>query len=216
MLKAKLIVSVSVIVAALAALLFQFLPGHPQLEARPHEGIGEVLAEEALRLAGGGGRITLIAPDTEVFQYPGAEVQWQAFRRALRAAHVTLAATNLVKLDPLRPPRVPPDFFVDILRKQSDSDVVVSLLGPPLLTAEQKTRLGTKRPRVLAVCSGELPRQADLAALFADNLLAAAIVSRPSPVSSPPASGGARDWFNHYYQLITAKNLADLPAVNAR
>lgn len=217
--KVKILVAVPLLLGAAVLLFFHFSPRMPQVEARPHQAIGEKLAEEALRLAGSGGRITLIAPDTTVFRYPGAEVQLLAFRKALRAAKVTLAATNLLKLDPLRPPRVPPGDFAEILRKLSDADVVVSLMGPPVLAAEHKKRLGEKRPRVVAVCAGDLPLQVDLKELFADNLLHVAIVSRSGPGLSAPANGSAQDWFTHYYQLITAKNVSELsaaPASNAR
>ena len=212
--KVKIYVAVPLLLVAAVLLFFQFSPPMPQVEARPHEAIGAVLAEEAMRLAGSGGRITLIAPDPAVFRYPGAEVQLAAFHKALRTAKVTLAATNLIKLDPLRPPRVPPGDFAEILRKLSDADVIVSLMGPPLLTAEHKKRLGEKRPRVLAVCSGDLPLQVDLKELFADNLLHTAIVSRFSPGRTPPDNGSAQDWFAHYYQVITAKNVSELPAVS--
>ena len=213
--KVKIFVAVPLILVAAVILFLQFSPRMPQVEARPHQAIGARLAEEAIQLAGGGGRITLIAPDTTVFRHPGAEVQLESFRKALRAAKVTLAGTNLIKLDPLRPPRVPPGDFTEILRKLSDADVVVSLMGPPVLAAEQKKRLGEKRPRVIAVCSGDLPLQVDLKELFADNLLHVAIVSRSGPGLSAPANGSAQDWFAHYYQVITAKNVSELPVAPA-
>ena len=217
--KVKIYIAVPLILVAAAFLYFQFSPSLPQIEARPHQAIGERLAEEAMRLAAGGGRITLIAPDTTVFQYPGAKVQLEAFQKALKNGKVTLAATNLIKLDPLRATRVPPGDFAEILRPLSAGDVVVSLMGPPVLAPEHRQRLGEKRPQVVAVCSGDLPRQVDLKELFTDHLLHVAIVSRTDSSRNPPANGTAQDWFTQYYQVITAKNLSELPAAtlpNAR
>ncbi len=172
--------------------------------------MGEALAAQTAKAIGPGGRITLIAPDIVAFKHPGAEVQLKAFHQALQQAKLSVAATNWIKLNPLYPRRVPPGDFADALRKQSEGDVIVSLLGPPLLTAEQKTRLGEKRPRVVAVCAGDLPLYINLNSLFADNLLHSAIISRraPGPV---PQSDNLSQWFDHFFQWITAQNLPDLP-----
>lgn len=205
-------IAVSLLLMAVAVALFGFRYYHstPKIEEPPHLGIGEALAGQVTKL-GNGGRITLIAPDTAAGKFPGAEVQLRAFHRSLERANLKVAATNLVKLDPNRLVRVPPGDFVDILRKLTDADVVVSLLGPPVLNADQKARLGNGRPKIIAICAGDMPKQVNLKAIFADNLLQAAIVSRPSPGLALPASDGSADWFDHFFLWITPQNLADLP-----
>src|SRR6185503_2483097 len=137
--KLKSIVALIVLAGAAAFLAVRYIGLPPKIEARPHIGIGQALAEEASKLAGVGGRIVLIAPDTSVFRYPGAEAQLEAFRSALRRANLSVAATNLVKLDPLYPAKVPPGDFLTVLRKQSEADVIVSLMGPPVLNTEQRS-----------------------------------------------------------------------------
>lgn len=208
----KTILSIVVIVACAGVLFFRFAGLPPRIDARPHIGIGEALAEQAAKLAGSSGKITLIAPDTSVHRHPGAKVQLKAFFKALRRANLTVGATNFVKIDPLRLVRVPPDDFVNLLRKQSEADVIVSLLGPPIPTSEQKARLPAKHGRVVAVCSGDMPRHVNLKSLFDDNLLHAAIVSRPSPAISLPQTDDPQLWFQHFYQTITSANFSDLPA----
>ena len=208
--QAKIVFSLLAIVVSLGILLFRYFQPVPKIESRPHLALGEALAERAAKLLGSGGRITLIAPDTVAFKYPGAELQLKAFHQALRRAGLSVAVTNLIRLAPLRPPRVPPgDEFV---RKLSDADVVVSLMGPPNLTADQKARLGEKRPKVIAVCSGDMPRQINLKAPFADNLLQAVIISRAKP-GPPPASENLAPWFDYYFQWITPQNVSDLPGM---
>ena len=209
----KIVSSSLVIVVAGAILFFRFFEPTTKVEPRPHLAIGQALAEQAAKLLGSGGRITLVAPDTAAYRHPGAELQLKAFHRALRDAKLSVSATNLIKLDPLFVPRVPPGYFVTILRKQSEGDVVVSLFGPPVLTPEQRAQLGEKRPRVVAVCSGDMPRQIDLKAIFADNLLHAAIISRARTVGAGPSTDSLPDWFNYSFQWITPQNLADLPSV---
>lgn len=205
----KLFASLAIFAACLAFLCFRYLHLTPRIEGRPHAGIGTALAEQAMKQAGGGGRIVLIAPDTHLFDYPGAEVQLKAFHAALRRAQREVAATYEVKLDPLRPPRAPAVDLVEIFRKySSESDVVVSLMGPGLLTSEQKLRLPARHARLVALCSGEMPRQVNLVNLFDENLLHVAIISRPNPDFNKPTSDESKQWFDHYYQIATARNAA--------
>ena len=208
--KIKIVASILAIATAAGILCFRYLKPLPAVEPRPHLALGEALAAQAVKAIGPGGRITLIAPDVVAFKHPGAEVQLTAFHRTLREAKLSVAATNWIKLNPLYLRRVPPADFAELLRKQSDGDVVVSLIGPPLLTAEQKARLGEKRPRVVAVCSGDLPLHFNLKSLFADNLLYAAIINRRGS-GATPQSENLSQWFEHFFQWITAENQADLP-----
>jgi len=206
----KIAASLVVIIASLAILLFHAFQPLPKIEPRPHQALGEALAERATKLLGSGGHISLIAPDIAAFRFPGAEVQLKAFHQALRRAGQSVAVTNWVKLDPLRAPRIPPgdEFF----RKLSDADVVVSLMGPPILAGEQKTRFIEKKIKVIALCSGDMPRQMNLKSLFADNVLQAVAISRPKP-GLMPTSDDLSAWFENYFQWITPQNVSDLEAV---
>lgn len=208
----KTILSIVVIVASAGVLFFRFVGIPPRVDARAHIGIGEALAEQALKSAGSGGKITLVAPDISAHRHPGAEAQLKAFFKALRRAGATVSITNTVKLDPLRLVRKDPNDFMKLLLKQSEKDVVVSLLGPPLPTTEQRAALSGKHGRIVAVCSGDMPLQVNLRSLFEDNLLHAAIVSRPTPGISLPQTDDPQAWFQHFYQVITPANLSDLPA----
>lgn len=210
--KLKTLLSLTAILVAAVILYLRMFERAPKIEARPHLAIGEVLAEQAAKTVGNGGRITLIAPDTSVFEYPGAELQLKAFHRALQKANLHVAGTNLIKLDPNRLMHVRPGDLIEILRKLAEPDVVVSLLSPTLPMAEQKTRLPEKHARVIAVCSGETPRQVNLKALFDDHLLHIAIISRSHPSPAVPQSENLQEWFAHFFQLVTTTNTADLPA----
>lgn len=208
----KTILSIVVVVACAGVLFFRFVGVPPRIDGRAHVGIGEALAEQAVKLSGSGGKITLIAPDISVHRHPGAQTQLKAFFKSLSRAGVTVSATNLVKLDPLRLVRMDANDFMKLLSKQSETDVIVSLLGPPIPTAEQRAKLSGKHGRVVAVCSGDMPLQVNLKSLFDDNLLHAAIVSRPTPGISLPQTDDPQAWFQHFYQTITSANLSELPA----
>lgn len=209
--RVKVIASLALVAACLFFLGTRFIHFRPRFDRREHIGVGTVLAEQAAKLATGGGRIVLIVPDTKLFDYPGAEAQLKAFHSTLRQAKLRVSATYPIQLDPLRPPRAPATDLVDILRKyNSESDVVVSLLGPGVPSPELKQRLPAKHARIIALCSGEMPRQINLASLFEDNLLHVAIVSRPNPDFIRPASDEPRVWFDHLYQVVSTRQAVEL------
>ncbi len=205
----KLALALVMALSAGMALFVQFYHPTPHIEPGPHRGIGEALAGRVLQLAPSGARIALIAPDTSAGKFPGAAVQLPAFHEALARAGRSVTFTNVVKLDPNRIVRAPPGDFADILRKLNDADVVVSLLGPPLLSPEQKARVGEKRPRVIAVCTGDMPRQVPWKALFSEGLLHAAIVSHRNPAARLPTADDPAEWFNHSFAWATAVDAAE-------
>jgi hypothetical protein len=210
--KLKTLLSVIAILAALAVLYFRVFPRTPPFDARPHRALGEALAEQAAKAVGEGGRIILIAPDTSAFKYPAVELQLKAFHKALRKMKLSIGATNLIKFDPIRLARVPPE-FTELLRKQSETDVVVSWLGPLSPAAEQKVRLPEKHARVVALCSGGMPRQINLKAFFEEGLLDVAIISRVNLPRALPQSDNLHEWFSHFFEIVTPKNVSDLPAL---
>jgi hypothetical protein len=208
--KVKTGVSLAVIIGSLGFLVFHFFGPSPKIDPRPHIGIGNVLAEQAAKALGSGGRITLITPDTTAFRWPGPEVQLKTFHKALAKAKLAVAATNSVKLDPGRPMRINAEDFLNLLRKQSEADVIVTLLSPAAPTAEQRARIPAKHARVVAVCTGELPKQVNLPALLEENIVHIAIVSRPVPALSVPQTDDPAAWFDHFYETVSTKGLAEI------
>ena len=211
--KIKSIAAFVVIAGSVAFLILSLRATPPPVDPRPHEALGQILAEEAAKALSSGGRLTVITRDPLSARIPAAEFQVKSFYRALQKLHVTPAATNLVQLDPLRLVRVPPGEFVDLMRRQSEADVIVSFLGPPVLTAQQTARLGDKRPRIPAVCSGATPQQVNLRDVFDQNFVQAAIISREQPGPAPSPTSSPRECFDSLYKLITRANLSELPAI---
>ena len=206
----KIAVSLVLMLVAAALLASRWYFSTPKIEERPHAGIGEALAERVVQL-GGKGRVVLMVPDTSEGKFPGAAIQLKAFHAALRRANLAVALTNVVKIDPNRVLRAPPGDFADLLKKFTDADMVVSLLGPPVLSGDQKTRVGERHPKIIAVCTGDLPKQVNLKTIFAEHFLHAAIISRPGVGLTTPTSENPADWFRHYFLWVTPQNLADLP-----
>jgi hypothetical protein len=209
-------VAALVIVAAAGSLWVSLVGLPPRVDLRPHEALGEVLAREALKQLGSGGRIILIRRDTAIFKNPAVDAQLASFHGALRKAGTAVTATNVIKVDPLRVVNVPPGDFLQILRKTSEADVVVSFLGPPVLTADQLGKLGGKIPKVLAVCSGAMPMQVDLKHAFESKLLHAAVLSRVDASITGPATSAPQAWFDHYFVLATSASMVASPAAPER
>ncbi len=209
---AKTVVASLIIVGALGCLFFSLHEFGPDFDPKPHEALGQVMAEEAAKLVESGGRVIVIARSTAIFRNPAADVQWQSFYRSIQKAKLIIAATNIFKINPILLVRVPPGDFVEILRRASESDVVVSFLGPPVLNAEQLGRLGEPRPKVLALCAGSMPSQINLKQLFQMRLLHVAIISRKNAALSSPPPTGPAGWFEQLYLVVTPANLADLPS----
>src|SRR5207249_10552895 len=132
------------------------------------------------------------------FKQPAADIQLNSFKKELRRGGGTIAATQLIQVDPLRPLEVPPGDFFEWIRKAPPGSVIVSFMGPPLLTEEQRSQLGVIKPKIVAFCSGNLPDYVDLRALFDRQLLHAAVVSRRN--SEPPPSK-AKAWTGSFDQL---------------
>ena len=184
--KAKQWLAWFVILGSSLFLAFLLYPIPPRLEMKPHEALGQILAEQAGKLLGTGGKLIVIKRDTDTFTMPAAEAQWDSFEKTLRRAGTPIAVTRLLKVDPLRAVSVPPGDFFEVLRKATEADVVVSFLGPPTLSSDQITKLQGRQPRVLAVCTALLPPEVDLAALFAAKLIRVAVINRKDPPPAPP------------------------------
>jgi hypothetical protein len=203
------------VVVAMAAWLSLFLfPTPPTIDARPHQGLGEVMAGEALKLAEGGARIIVITRDKGSFKLPATEAQMAGCLAALKSAGKTPAAIRTIKVDPLRVVGVPPGEFFEILRQGKENDVIISFLGPPALDAGQMARLGPKRSRIVALCAGTMPARVDLKRLFEQQLLHTAIVSKPD-APAQAAAGNAPSAFEQMFKVITPGTVAELSALTA-
>lgn len=175
----------------------------------PHQALGEVLAAEALHILEPGARIIVLARDNEPFRVPACEAQLNAFLASLKRAGKSVASLQRYNLDPLRVVRVPPNDYYELLRKGRETDVVVSFLAVPELNPEQMSKLGGKRCRVLAVCTGSTPQYVDLKNAFEQKLLSTAVVSR-NDISVSSLKNGKQGSFDQMFALATPGNVTVL------
>lgn len=207
----KTILSLLIIAGSGALAYYQVRGPGPQFEPAPHRAIGKALAEQAMALSSGG-KLVVLARDTTLFHNPAAETELKAVAETLAERGKSISQTNLSKVDPLRLLRFPPGDYAEVLRKLNDNDVVISLLGPPEFNDAQLVRAGEKRPRIVALCTGTMPRQLNLRRLFEEQFLHSAIVSRGELTNGYPASVVTQQTFESMYAVITTNNLSDLAA----
>jgi len=175
-----------------------------------HQRIGEVLAEQAAKLAGPRGKVVTIAIETR--EWPELKAQLEAFNLALKKLG------DYDVRDYLMDAKDQPKYgigsglsgrrFVRTVKKNENADVIVSFIGAPRLTDEEVAEL-TKLPKFVA----ETRSPDNLPKLFKNNLIQVAVVSRfkfPSPGTDNPKTG--EEWFNKRYQIITDDNAKLLPA----
>lgn len=169
--------AVSVIAPAIAWLsLTDF---SPRKDMAIYREVGRTLAVEASKALGNEGKVIVIARDTSTYRQPAMEISVQELEESLE--HLGVSVTHrLIQLDPLRPVEVPPGDFYEAIRRGKSNDVIVSFLGPPILEPEQQTKVKGAKPKMVALCTGTMAEQADLADLSARGLLRAAIVNRTS------------------------------------
>jgi hypothetical protein len=166
-------------------------------QAGIHSEVGKALAREALSVAQAGGTIMVIARDTKSYRQPATEAALRAIQKEAEGAKVGVT-TKLIPLDPLRPAEVPPGDFYEAIRRAKPGEVIISLLGPPVLETEQRAKLGKTRPKIVAFCTGNLSEQSDLRGLFQEELLHAAVVNR---AGSKTVSSGAGE-FESLYEIV--------------
>lgn len=181
----------------------------PSDDAVPAAEIGRALAAETLSRVAPGGRVVVFARDTSEFPQPSADLALSAFRRALAEAGHAEATLRPVAEDPLRPLRVPEGDVFDVLRRSKAGDVVVSFLGPALLSEEQQAALGSApHASVVAFCPGAIPAVMDLRRIAGMGLLHGAVLARtPVPATAKPSGG--RPAFDTLYRRADAKSLLE-------
>ena len=189
----------------IGALAFLFLCAHdfaPRVDPDPHEASGWAAARHALARLKTGGQIIVITRDTTVSENPASDLQLASFKKTLRKARVDIAAVQSLQIDPLRPVEVPAGDFFELIRRTPSGSVIVSFMGPPLLTQAQRTQLGDIKPAIVAFCPGTMPDLVDLRSLLDQHLLQVAIIVRREVTGAPPRKD-LQGVFDRYFVALT-------------
>jgi len=180
----------------------------PKYNVALHQRIGEIVAEETMKVVGPKGTVLLITIPTA--QEPELQTQLNAFTRSLkRNANYRIKEHELDTKDQ-------PKYglgsglsgrrFVRAVNNH-DSDAIVSFVGAPSLSKEDIASLKRKPKFVVETRSPD-----ELLNLFDKGVLDVAIVSRfvfPAPGPLKPST--PQQWFDKRYQVITAEAAKSLP-----
>jgi hypothetical protein len=203
-----------VILASVAGLSLSLQGGFgPRFDSQCYAAAGWGMAQQAIRLLKPGGKVVVITRDTASFKNPATDIQLAGFKKALQTAHVSIDHVLALQVDPLRPVQVPPGDFLELIRKTSPDDVIVSFMGPPLLDEAQRGRLGQARPAIVAFCSGRLADTADLPALFSQGLLQTAVIARRTDQRGSPTPSSPQGWFDRSFAVVTASDPSALTGI---
>ena len=194
----KVLISLPVLLGSLFAIQSAVIGPSPRTDTGIDREVGRSLAQEALRLLGPGGRVTILMRDTSAYRQPASDTVAAALERELHKGGAIIAARQLLAVDPLRPPQVPPGDFFELLRHGATGDVIISLLGPPSVSEEQRVALGTIKPKVVAFCPGGMGNYISLPLLAEAGLLHGGVMARPV-TRTEPGGRAAPETFESLY-----------------
>jgi hypothetical protein len=201
-LKPREVISVSLVAAALLTLGWFSWDRLPLKDKALYAEIGRTLGVESVSLLKPGGKITVIARDTSAFAQPAMLLSLKSLQNEIRRAKAEIRSIELIQLDPIRPNEVPSGDFYTLLRRLPTGDVIVSLLGPPILGEEERAKLGRPKAFTVALCTGNLAENANVRALISAGLLHTAIVNKPSP----HGAGSSMTSFDRLYTILRSND----------
>src|SRR5437867_625747 len=97
----RISVASAVILVCVAFLYVWFAHFKAPFDPAPHKALGAVLAEEALKLRSGNGKIFVITRDTQTYVNPATDVQLESFRSAIKKGGATVALVRFARIVPI-------------------------------------------------------------------------------------------------------------------
>jgi hypothetical protein len=174
----------------------------PELNVSLHQAVGQVMAEETVKIVGHVGKIVLISMDPA--HAPELKVQISAFEKHLKLLGGITVQERIV-LDPGDNPKFRPGSglsakrFLKIARKHQGVDALVSFVGAPQVEETDLAQLKTP-PKFIAETRS--PERSMV--LLDKKILLAAIVPRfEFPAPGPRKPGTSRQWFDRYFQVVS-------------
>jgi hypothetical protein len=181
----------------------------PRHDVALHKRVGEVMAEQTAKVAGGKGKIVLITIPTSGL--PELKTQLDAFHAALKR-HGSYELREY-EMDTKDQPKYDAGTglswrrYVRTVNKNTNATVVVSFIGAPDLKKEDVAELQTV-PKLVAEC-----RSVDhLPELFKKHLIAVAVTSRFTfPAPGRTRARNAQERFDKRFQVVVAEDVGAIP-----
>lgn len=199
-----------VIIASLISLCFTMCERSPKVNRAPFIGRGEALADETAKAIGNRGTVVPVIADFHTASSAPVAGEWQAFTKTIKKhKDVTLAKPVIVKLDDnMNGPSISRDDFDALVKKHATAGAIVLLVGLPMWDAKDPLTLPTVTPKIIAI-QGET---AMLKQYFINSIATALIIPRIEQDANVPSKPkNPRQWFDKYFQIVTAQNYQSLP-----
>ena len=181
----------------------------PEHDVAMHRRIGEVMAEQTVRVAGNKGKIVLITIPTS--GQPELKTQLEAFRAALKK--LGQFEIREYEMDPKDQDKYSVGSglsgrrYVRTVNKNLDAAAFVSFIGAPHMKDEDIAEL-KQVPRFVA----EARSVDNLSKLFKKQLISVAVASRFNfPAPGPIQPRTAQERFDKRYQIVVAESVSSLP-----
>lgn len=180
---------------------------------RPNAALGQVMAEETVKLLRGHGRVLVIYFKNSRHALPSVEVEMKAFRRSLSESKVSIAAEEPMGLEDLEESQMSGAVLLGIFKKYDWVDAIVSFVGATVFTDAEVRLLSAKLPKVVMFS----PHGRGMKRHFEDDVVQVAIVPRVDDGASEKTSWfgwldseKTRRCFDRYYRVITKANVETL------
>jgi hypothetical protein len=197
------VLAIVAIVFSLALVFFTDRKPASGLDLKPFQAFGEVMATQVATLVGNNGHIAVVVLDTGGLKSPVLGVQLTAFEQRAKEVGLSIVAVEAVHHDAhgkMEISRVSCEQFVDLARKYSNVNAIVSFVPLPSLAGDDISRLPSNPPDWVVVGMEPGP---ELRELFQKQIVQMAFVPSLKP-PDPTRPKSAQEWFDWYYQVITS------------
>ncbi len=209
--KTRITAGLAVAVVALAVFLLWRQFSRPTINLRPSNAVGEVLAEEVVRMLGGTGKVVLIGRYASRDGGDASSEQITSLQAALKGrAAGSFVATEWLPRSPVGAMDlggIAPGQFLELMDRNKDANMFVVFAGLPPFSQELAAKLAARSLKLLAVCG----YNANVRHWLEAHALSVAVVPRtddlPAGTSAPRT---AADWFGREFQMVTPENVGRL------
>src|SRR6266853_858061 len=196
----KIIAGLAVVVIGFAASLLWRRFSRPTINLRPSNAVGEVLAEQVVRMLGPTGKVVLIGRSASRDGGDAGSEQITSLQAALKSrAAASIVATEWLARVPIGTMDlggIAPGQLMELIDKNKDARGFVVFAGLPPFSRELATKLADRSVKLLAVCG----YNANVRHWLEARALSVAVVPRsedlPAAASAPKT---AADWFEREF-----------------
>ena len=194
----KIVVSIALIVVSVVLIVRWINPTPLDARALPSSGLGQVVAEEAIRVLEGKGKVVVVYLPVESIE---SRAKMEGFISTIEASeNVRVSAREILKPEDVQSMgRLTFEHFLRIVKNHSDADAIVMFRGVTPFHAAKVKKLGDPLPKLIV--AGWNPRH--IHAGFDAGVIHAGISAREFRTLPTDDPKTPLEWFDRYYEVST-------------